>query len=200
MASFLFGRVQYRHLSQWENWHRCIQPLADSIIGSVFWLRGHIGNSSVTLQVGGPITLHRGMELIYKGWITVSGWVAAVAGGSFFVATLIQALITTDHTAYSPTGWQATLLLWAVVLISLLLNTVFNRVLPVLEIFILLFHVLVFFAIIIPLVYLSPHNSSKYVFTTFNNAGGFSTVALASFVGMTGNALAFVGKFCSQSC
>jgi hypothetical protein len=59
---------------------------------------------------------------------------------------------------------------------------------------ILIIHILGFFGIIIPLVYLTPnHNSAKDVFLMFNNYGGWSSKALAFFIGLQGNALAFVG-------
>jgi hypothetical protein len=46
----------------------------------------------------------------------------------------------------------------------------------------------------VPLVYLTPiHNSAKQIFTTFHNEGAWNTQTLAFFVGLQGNALAFVG-------
>ena len=59
---------------------------------------------------------------------------------------------------------------------------------------VLIIHILGFFGLLIPLVYLTPwHNSAKDVFTTFRNGGGWSSVPLAFFVGLQGNALCFVG-------
>jgi hypothetical protein len=37
------------------------------------------------------------------------------------------------------------------------------------------------------------HNSAKDIFTTFNNGGNWSSVPLAFFIGLQGNALCFVG-------
>jgi hypothetical protein len=51
-----------------------------------------------------------------------------------------------------------------------------------------------FFAIIIPLVYLSPHTTANYVFTEFQNLGGWQTQALSFFIGLNGNAVAFIGE------
>jgi choline transport protein len=62
------------------------------------------------------------------------------------------------------------------------------------EVIVLIVHVLGFFGILVPMVYLSGnYNSAKVIFTTFNNSGKWPTQALAFFVGLQGNALAFVG-------
>lgn len=128
------------------------------------------------------------------GWLTVVGWIAGLTAASFFVASLIQALIIQNDPTYTSTGWQGTLLLWAVLLICVVINTFLGGVLPAIEVVVLILHVLSFFAILIPLVYLAPsHNSTKEVFTIWINSG-WPTQALSFFIGIQGNALAFVGS------
>jgi choline transport protein len=91
-------------------------------------------------------------------------------------------------------GWHGTLLLWAVLLLCVFINVFISGALPTIEVVVLIVHVLGFFGILVPLVYLSPsHNSAKEIFTTFHNEGAWATQALAFFVGLQGNALAFVG-------
>ena len=99
---------------------------------------------------------------------------------------------------YAATRWQGTLIYWGLLLACVGINTIFSRALPAIEIMILVLHVLGFFAILIPIVYLSPHETAKQVFTTFINNGGWSTQALAVFVGLNGNAAAFIG-ICSST-
>lgn len=55
----------------------------------------------------------------------------------------------------TPYSWEGTLLFWATVLVSVLVNTVFGKLLPPIEALMLVVHVLGFFAILIPLVYVS---------------------------------------------
>ena len=130
----------------------------------------------------------------FIGWLTVIGWIAGLTAAAFFVASLIQALIIQNNPTYTSTGWQGTLLLWAVLLICVVINTFLSGVLPAIEVVVLILHVLSFFAILIPLVYLAPsHNSTKEVFTTWINSG-WPTQALSFFIGIQGNALAFVGS------
>jgi choline transport protein len=73
---------------------------------------------------------------------------------------------------YSPTRWQTTLLLWATVLVAVLFNMGANSTLPKLEGMFLILHIVGFFGIIIPVLYLGPKSSTKDVFTTFVNGGG----------------------------
>lgn len=130
-----------------------------------------------------------------SGWLTVTGWIAGLTATAFFVSTLIQALVVQNNSNYQPLGWHGTLLFWAVLLLCVAINTVLSSALPVIEILILIFHLLGFLAIMIPLVYLAPqHNSASSVFKTFLNEGGWSTQALSFFIGLNGNAVAFVGR------
>ena len=65
---------------------------------------------------------------------------------------------------------------------------------PGLEALILVIHVLGFFAILIPLVHLSPvKTSAKDVFTVFLNDGNFGTKGLAFMVGLVGPVYSFLG-------
>ena len=127
------------------------------------------------------------------GWITVSGWVAGTTATSFFVSSLIQALMVLNDLGYEAIGWQGTLIFWAVLLVCVALNTIFSKALPTIEVAVLVLHILGFFAIIIPLLYLAPKASAKTVFTTFQNAGGWSSQTLSFFIGLNGAAVAFVG-------
>lgn len=94
---------------------------------------------------------------------------------------------------YVPLGWQGTLMYWAVLLICVFINTALSKALPAIEVAILILHVLGFFVILIPLVYLAPKDNAKDIFTTFQNLGGWETQTLSFLIGLNGNAVAFVG-------
>lgn len=127
------------------------------------------------------------------GWLTATGWQAMVASGAFLSGTLIQGMIVLNNPQYEPKRWQGTLLHWAVVLVAVFINSVISSLLPMLEGLILIVHVLGFFAIIIPLVYMSSHGSSSSVFTTFVDGGGWGSRGLSFWVGIIGNVFAFLG-------
>ena len=65
--------------------------------------------------------------------------------------------------------------------------------LPKFEGFILVLHVLGFFAILIPLTYMSEHVSAKEVFATWVNNGDWSSQGVSTLVGLTGAVFAFAG-------
>jgi choline transport protein len=128
------------------------------------------------------------------GWLTVIGWIAALTAVCFFVADLTLGLVKLNDGDYTRELWHGTLLLWATLLLCVFINIFVSGALPTIEVIVLIIHVLGFFGILIPLVYLTPsHHSAREIFTTFYNSGGWHSKALAFFVGLQGNALAFVG-------
>lgn len=127
------------------------------------------------------------------------GWQALLASGAYLCATIIQGLIVLNYPEYNAQRWHGTLLLWSVICVAVLVNTVIVSLLPKLECVILIIHVLGFFAIMIPLVYMAPHGSAKDVFTLFVNGGGWQTTGLSFFVGLYGNVFAFLGQSFVQS-
>ncbi|CAI7578757.1 unnamed protein product [Penicillium manginii] len=127
------------------------------------------------------------------GWLTVIGWQATFATSCYLVGTLIQGLIALTHSNYQPQNWHGTLLFWAIAVFSLAINLVGGNLLPRLEVFILVLHILGFFAILIPLVTTADHGSGNEVFTEFLNLGGFPSQGLSFFVGMVGCIFAFAG-------
>ena len=95
---------------------------------------------------------------------------------------------------YRPKLWHGALLCYAVLLVCVFINTLAGTKLPRIEIVLLVVYILSFFGIVVPLVYLAPHGNTHDVFATFVNGGGWSTEGLSFFVGLSGNAFAFLGK------
>ncbi|EHK96427.1 putative Choline transport protein [Glarea lozoyensis 74030] len=128
------------------------------------------------------------------GWINVTAWQANVSAGGFLAGGLIQALIALNSPSHVPQPWQTLLLFYICVFFAVCINAFARRALPAIEALILVIHVLGFFAILIPLVYLSPvKTDAKDVFTVFLNEGGFGTKGLAFMVGLVGPVYSFLG-------
>lgn len=108
---------------------------------------------------------------------------------------MIQGLLVLNYEGYNFKRWHGTLLLYAIIALSLFVNTYFARLLPKIESMVLFVHVVGFFCILIPLVYLAPHGSPKDVFATFNNGGGWGTEGLSFFIGMSTSMFAFIGTW-----
>ncbi len=124
---------------------------------------------------------------------------AVLATGSIYVGTIIQGLIILNNPDYDSQKWQGTLLCWAVIFLAVFINTVVSGLLPIIEGIILVFHILGFVAVLVPLVYLSPHGSVASVFRTPLNEGGWPTQGISYCVGFIGNVATFVGKSMSSS-
>lgn len=101
----------------------------------------------------------------------------------FLLGTQIQGLISITHASYEPQPYQGYLLVILMVSLGLLINTWGAKQLPLVEGIILIFHVFGFATVLIVLWVLSPTNSAKEVFTTFENSGGWSSMALSMLVG-----------------
>lgn len=119
-----------------------------------------------------------------SGWMTVVAWQALDASSAFLSGTLIQALLVVRYPEYNMTGWRGTLMVYAVLLFSVTINTVARSLLPRLEGLILIIHVMGFFGVLIPLVVLSDKISTHDVWTQFNNGGDFPTTGLSTMVGV----------------
>lgn len=128
------------------------------------------------------------------GWLTVITWQALVAGTAYVSGTLVQGLLILNYPDYDYQRWHGTLLFYAVLAFALFVNTYLGRLLPQIESMILFFHILGFFGVLIPLVYLAPHQPASEVFTNFLNVGDWSTTTLSFFVGLISAMSSFPGK------
>jgi amino acid transporter len=180
-------------------WKICINAdlLASNTTGFPFWRRPAQQNSSALLQVrlcNIEFINHTDFWCM-KGWLTVIAWEFGQASAAFLGAEIIQGLIILNQPTYAPTRWQGTLLYYAVLSFMFFINTFLARWLPKVEGVFLCVHVIGFFAVLIPLVYLGPHGSAKDVFASFINGGGWSTDGLSFFVGIIASVYTFTGNF-----
>ena len=128
---------------------------------------------------------HRAFLSWFTGWIATLGWLANTATGAFFAATMIQGILSQNNSSYGFERWHGTLLMWAVILVVFLVNSVGTKLLSLAEGCILVLHLSAFLAVLVPLVYFSPHGSAKDVFATFTNSGGWSSNGLSWFIGFS---------------
>lgn len=98
------------------------------------------------------------------------------------------------HPSYDPKPWHAVLLFWIAIGFAVFVNTIIGRLLPRIEGFILVIHILGFFAVILPLIFFGQHKDASEVFGTFLNTGNLPTRGLSFMVGIVGTAFPFLGK------
>lgn len=106
---------------------------------------------------------------------------------------MIQGVIILGNEQYHAMPWQSTLICWASLSFALIINLVGGKILPRAGVVLLVMHIVGFFGVLIPLVYMAEHNTKEQVFLSFQNGGGFKTQGLSWFVGMTTCAFAFGG-------
>ena len=128
------------------------------------------------------------------GWMTVISWQAGLASGAFLGGTMIQGLLVLNHPSYNYHRWHGTLLFYTIIIVALFVNTYLARQLPKIEAMVLIIHVMGFFGILVPMVYLAPQSNARDVFATLSDGGGWSSKGLSFFIGLSTSMYAFIGK------
>ena len=128
------------------------------------------------------------------GWLTSLAWIATVATETLFAGTMVQGVIALDYPDYEIERWHGTLLTWVVICGCIFVNVVIPAWLPRFEVFILVFHIAGFFAILVTLLVMTPElGSNASVWLTSLNEGGWPTQGVSYCVGFLGNVATFVG-------
>ncbi|KAI6806520.1 hypothetical protein KC342_g18946, partial [Hortaea werneckii] len=131
------------------------------------------------------------------GWLSAIGWQVYLTGVCFMVGGLIQALISLNHGAYVPERWHQTLLTIAVVVSSVVFNTVLAVKLPLIEGILLTLHLCGAFAIVIPLWVMVPRTPVDVALFKYTNVGGWDTKGLAAMIGMVTPLNVLIGYDCT---
>ena len=134
-----------------------------------------------------------------SGWVCVLGWQTGIVIVAFLAGTEIQGLLVLNYPSYVFERWHGTLLVIAIVVFSILFNTLFARRLPLVENAVLVLHILGFFAILITLWVTSERNSAHVVFVEFTDGGNWGSIGLSCLIGMLSPVFSFIGKHISIS-
>lgn len=116
-----------------------------------------------------------------------------MAAGSFACAQQLEGLIALNMESYVIKGWHGTLLSIAVVVFSLVWNTVLVRKLPLLEDIIVILHVVGFLVFVVVLWVMAPRSDTKEVWTDFQDNGNWGSIGLSCLVGLTGPIVTLIG-------
>lgn len=110
-----------------------------------------------------------------SGWMTSLGWIASLAGGMYVCADLVRVAANITHPDLVFTSWQIFLILLALFVLTIGLNTLGTRVFPTLEVVSLIGHT-VGFIVFVGILWgmCRPLNGSREVFLDFQNNGGWS--------------------------
>ena len=128
------------------------------------------------------------------GWTSAMGWLVGAGGGYFIMQTLLESLIQVYLPSYTFSNWQATLVMMASVVVTVLFNTFGTPLLPLVESISLIGHVAGWIITTIVLWVLCPKNSAHDVFVSVVNSGGWSNTGLSCLVGSITVLYAQLGK------
>ncbi|KIW68075.1 hypothetical protein PV04_04044 [Phialophora macrospora] len=129
-----------------------------------------------------------------QGWVTWFAWVSALAGSSSGEAALLQALIAENMPGYEPQRWHLTLIMWALLISSGLVNTYTFWLVPWLELASGIMHVILFVIFMVALLVLSPKSTSDFVWTSSSVLSGWDRSSFVAFnLGMLVPAWGFIG-------
>ncbi|PYH89211.1 amino acid transporter [Aspergillus ellipticus CBS 707.79] len=127
------------------------------------------------------------------GSICIIAWIAAPTALIYVASSVLQSAVALNHPQYEPKGWHVTLIMWGILLVCTGFNTWLGMILPVIEVLILIIHVLGFFAVLIPIVYLGPRANARSIFLLSYDFGGWNNITLSTFIGLKASVAAFLG-------
>ncbi|KAI1414623.1 amino acid transporter [Hypoxylon sp. FL1857] len=133
----------------------------------------------------------------FTAWITTLAWQTTTIMVNYINATLLQGIVVLARPIYVALPWHTVLIIWAFSLFTAILNSFTNKVLAKLEGLILVLHLAGFFGVLIPMVYLAPHNTPSSVFTSFRNDGQWPSQTLAFFIAFPSLATSLLGVDCA---
>lgn len=95
--------------------------------------------------------------------------------------------------AANPKRWHGTLLMWAITLITFIVNVFAIKLLPIIELIGGICHLVFFVALLVPLVTLAPRSTDEFVWTaSVNESGGYSN-GISWCIGLLTVTYSFVG-------
>lgn len=106
---------------------------------------------------------------------------------------MLQGLIVLTRPNYDPKPYQHMLLFWAVMAFAVFINVLASTLLPKFEGFILVLHIVGYFAILLPLLILGEHQDPHQVFGLWLNLGKLPTQGTSFMVGLLGPVFMFLG-------
>jgi choline transport protein len=129
-----------------------------------------------------------------QGWATVFAWQAATTSIFLLVAKQIQGLIVLNYPEYDASRWQGTLIMWAFTAFSFAVNVWGIQLLPLIQLFGGIFHVVFFIVLSVPLILLAPRSTADFVFATELNEGGWKSDGVSWCLGLLTVTYCFIGK------
>jgi choline transport protein len=128
-----------------------------------------------------------------SGWVTLTGWIAAVASCCFLLGTMITGIAVLNYDGYEPKRWHLTLIMIGFMLLAAACNIFCKKIVPLFEATGLVLHVLFFGLIFITVLATSTKAPATNVWATFINSGGWPNDGITFCIGFLGPAFSIAG-------
>jgi hypothetical protein len=117
--------------------------------------------------------------------MTIFAWITVTAASPAYLSNIVLGLVIFNYPDYTPERWHGTLIMWAFVLLPVVWNFWFRRMLNTLEMIGGVCHVVFFIVTIITLVTLSTRSEAGFVFNTLtNDVSGWENPGVAFSLGL----------------
>lgn len=130
-----------------------------------------------------------------QGWSTWFGYVAALASVTYVFVLLLQSIVVLNHPDYEPQGWQLSLMIIALSLMTMGFNMYCIKLIPLVETVIGILHVIVWLVFVVVLVSKRSHNGADFIFLEKNISSGWEDRPFVSWnIGMITAVWCFTGE------
>jgi len=134
-----------------------------------------------------------------SGWITVTAWWFAAADTSANLANIVTAMAIFNNPNYSPQRWHTAMIMWAFILIPVVFNLYFRKVLNTLETMGGILHIVFFIVTIITLTVLAQRSTTDFVFKTLvTGVSGWTNRGVSFGIGLLTVVFPVAGKIYLQ--
>ncbi|KAL8900820.1 MAG: hypothetical protein Q9207_005511 [Kuettlingeria erythrocarpa] len=172
------------------------QGLQNRVNANISKSTGHLEDQTLDMDVRTMAILGKRQELRRNfGLVSLVAFsTTLIASWESIACEMVQGLIVLNAEEYEPLRWHGTLIYWMILLIAVLVNVLGTTIFPHIETAAFLFHICFFFVLLVPLVYLAPQSTARFVFTDFENTGGWKSDGVSWCLGLLTSAWSFVGE------
>ncbi|KAH8810972.1 amino acid/polyamine transporter I [Xylogone sp. PMI_703] len=122
---------------------------------------------------------------LFQGWMTIFAWITVTAASPAYLSNIVIGLAIFNYPDYEPERWHGTLIMWGFVILPVVWNFWFRKMLNTLEMIGGICHVVFFIISIITLVLLAHRSDSSYVFGTLtHDLSGWTNPGVAFNLGL----------------
>ena len=132
---------------------------------------------------------------LLQGWLTVGAWMFGTAGAPAGLANMVTGLIIFNKPNYVHHSWHTAMLMWLFIIVPLIFNRWFRKLVNPFEAVGAIVHVVFFIVSIATLAVLAKPSTPGYVFGTLvNDISGWTNPAVSWGIGLLTVTFPVVGK------